>query len=713
MQKIKDAQTILQEKDAKIKEISNENSNLYLALEFNKTHEAELEKIDENVEKSSHSSKKSLGNPDETLSSKHQSKSPKNDRSFSKTSKKAESSSMSPGRKKTLISPKKSSDDFITRRNTQTITQTMYLPKVTDKKASVLLRAPTVPEKTRKSSFSMANANADNLKSKTDISTFNQIDEIPSPNLPMRHRPSIVKNLKRNSRSVQDFKNNIITHTYVQDSLNLIDSGDESKNNISEVRKAGGERKSTTFNQMLKPKTKIQPKVEITLTETILPSNFNSEKLMPDISPIKENCYIRKNLELITKLHKLRKNKKLHSMYITIAAPNKEKEIETSEMIDTETENKLLFEIIKKKNPIFLFSQHIFPKNKPYQKKVEFILDQFLNNSKKSDYFDFIFNFLKTKDLPFQTQQKTTQTIFKPLLTTSSQTDAMKDSDNAFRQKETTNLMKIIEKLQKNGQDWDFTNTTSSSIESKTDKNIISTKSLAANKFEPPVNEIRKFTTPERFMGTKRNNLNVNLNSSNFSRKSANEQTLESIMNVPTDPITVRVNKTTESLHNINNNFSERNSNNKHGKMNSTSPTLKEVRTENDDLVEEPKVEDVITKEVFNHLQNMSKKDEKNYAKIKFLFKYPFRSINAKFDEKKMFLEEKEKNETENDKEELNYDKFQMFFKRMVKMHKKCGVNCVHLRRFFQKIGFQLKVASLKQEMFIPKSIINKLPKIA
>lgn len=628
---------------------------------------------------------------------------------------------MSPARKKTLLSPKKSSDDSLTRRNTQAVTQTMYMPKVTDKKTSVLLRAPTVPEQKRKSSFSMVNANTDNLKSKTDISTLNQIDEIPTPNLNRMHRPSIAKNLKRNSKSVQDFKNNIISHTYAQESLNLIDSGDESKNTLPEEKPQGkknissaSERKSITFKQV--PKAKIQPKPEIIETENILPSNFNSEKLMQEVSPIKETSYTRKNLEMVVKFHNLRRNKKLQSMYVTLVTPNKEKEKENMEKIDTETENKLLFEIIRKKNPVLLFSQHVFPKNKPYQKKLEFILDQFLKNNKKSDYFDFLFTFLKTKDLPFQTQQKTTQTISKPLLTTSCQTDPMKDSDSAFRQKENTNLMKIIEKLQKNGQDWDFTNTTSSSIESKTDKNIISTKSLATNKFEPPpVNEIRKFTTPERFLGTKRNNLNVHLNSSNFSRKSANEQTYESIMNVPTDPITVRVNKTTESLHSIsnNNNFSERNSNKKHATMNSTSPTLKEVKTENDDLVEEPKVEDVITKEVFDHLQNMSKKDEKNYAKIKFLFKYPFRSINAKFDEKKMFLEEKEKNETENEKEELNYDKFQMFFKRMVKMHRKCGVNCVHLRRFFQKIGFQLKVANLKQEMFIPKSIISKLPKIA
>jgi len=676
-----------------------------------------LEKIDEKVENFSNSSKKSY--KDEENSSFNNGNSSKND-SFTNHQRKIESSSLSPVRKTLKINTKKSSEDVITsnksaqRRNTQSIAKSFRdAPKITNKNSSILQIPTNSEKKIRKSSFNILTNK--NPKIKNQITTLSDIDEI---NTAMMTKDA--KDLKKkDSKSLEDF--NITSAKLPEKSLDSFDNSkinlldgkmdlDEEKIWHSDKRSLAEEKKYERKQSYSEDKQSSQEK-----------QNFQEDS-QKTIGKFEETPreYIRKDLGLIVKCHTLRQAKKLHSMYVKLEHPKQN--ISITEPNEIENENLLLLQIIKKKNPVLLFSQHIFPKNKPFQKKIEFILEHFLNNKRRSEYFDFVYGLLKNKEIPIQNQHKSIQTTILSLANASSQADLIKpslmESDLNRKEKDNSALIKIIDKLQQKGQDWDFTNTTSSSIESKPDKTPIFSKTQAPAPVKPEnsTNEIRKFTSPGKLVNIKRNNqLNIHLNSSNYSRSTYHERnSIEKIMNSNVEPSTVRVN----SLHYFTKNFTERADKGKkieesNFNMNATGSVLKEAKTEEDDNFE-PKIEDVITKEVFDHIQKMNKKDDKNYSKIKFLFKYPFRSINAKFDKnKKQFQEEVEKDEVEIDeKDNLSYDKFQMFFKRMVKTHKKCGVNCLHLRRFFKSIGFEMKVPGLKHEMLIHKNIINKLPKI-
>lgn len=38
--------------------------------------------------------------------------------------------------------------------------------------------------------------------------------------------------------------------------------------------------------------------------------------------------------------------------------------------------------------------------------------------------------------------------------------------------------------------------------------------------------------------------------------------------------------------------------------------------------------------------------------------------------------------------EEVNIDDFKKYFKKFAEVHGKCGENCPHLRRFYERLGF-------------------------
>ena len=366
---------------------------------------------------------------------------------------------------------------------------------------------------------------------------------------------------------------------------------------------------------------------------------------------------------------------------------------------------------------IFLFSKYLFPHNKTFQNKVEAILENFITHNKNSEYFEYLLSFLKTHELPIKNQPKFIQTKMTSISAVSTQTDSLKTpiaSDSS--RNEVTNLIKIIEKMKKKGQELDF-NTTSTSLESKPDKtnNFSKNENTPTNKIISQTNNNRNIVSKEKFVTNKRNLTTFKNLKSSFQDEKKNTEV---------ESQTFRSKKTIESLHFLNKTTkTERNNEpfyktktEKNEVLNSTKElfTMKEFATEEDLDAENEvsgNIEEKISKEVFEHIQKINQKNEKNYSKIKFLFKYPFRSINAKFDEKKK-LEKEKKEDEEYEEDNFTYDRFKKFFNRMIKMHKRCGGNCIHLRRFYQKIGFQMKVPLLKEEMIISKNIINKLPKI-
>lgn len=107
--------------------------------------------------------------------------------------------------------------------------------------------------------------------------------------------------------------------------------------------------------------------------------------------------------------------------------------------------------------------------------------------------------------------------------------------------------------------------------------------------------------------------------------------------------------------------------------------------------------EDTLMHDIFLHIKSINPTSE-NFARIKHMFKYPFRSIDDKFQAK------------ESHEVDLSFDYFRNFYRRLLKAHAKCGKGCVHLKRFYQKIGFNIHPQ--RKEILMGKRVIDKLPKI-
>ena len=87
--------------------------------------------------------------------------------------------------------------------------------------------------------------------------------------------------------------------------------------------------------------------------------------------------------------------------------------------------------------------------------------------------------------------------------------------------------------------------------------------------------------------------------------------------------------------------------------------------------------------------------DDENFAKLKHFFKYPFKSVNGL-----RSLQDKEKQQ-----------EFNAMIQKVINLHKKCGPNCEHLRRFFKKIGFSVNGPKNKS-IALSKTVFDKLPEI-
>ena len=58
------------------------------------------------------------------------------------------------------------------------------------------------------------------------------------------------------------------------------------------------------------------------------------------------------------------------------------------------------------------------------------------------------------------------------------------------------------------------------------------------------------------------------------------------------------------------------------------------------------------------------------------------------------------------------FSDFKEYFLRFRNAHLRCGKECLHLRRFYEKIGWNPPGTVLKYSMSVPKTVVNKLPEI-
>lgn len=85
-----------------------------------------------------------------------------------------------------------------------------------------------------------------------------------------------------------------------------------------------------------------------------------------------------------------------------------------------------------------------------------------------------------------------------------------------------------------------------------------------------------------------------------------------------------------------------------------------------------------------------------------------------KFQNKMENLKTKNSKRTKEDKEDeklLNFADFRDYFLNFIEAHKKCGIDCVHLKRFYEKIGW-VEEKNTRKEIKPIKRIISTLPKI-
>lgn len=669
---------------------------MYVVLEFNKSQEKEkefLEKIEENSSrKSSESCEKN-----EELS---------NSPSLSSLSKKS--------RKTGDFSAEKRASTFINSKNAsiskESLRNTKETVNIYKKKASISREPASItrePASISREPASISKETASISKETVSISkeTASISKETANKNAEMRRKTSILQiqtnksgfrksvmqvPVATNSRSRKNsvsfsFDSLAQTKTEIK-TLNNLENLEEEQENTeknSKLEKTPSKTlnsiKETGHSAGIEEKYKQEirdfcEKVQDSPQKTEKIANFSQEK-----------PYVRKNLELIAKFSLLRKLKKLKSLekLPKPATNSKESQETAAEFKEIQQENEFLREALRKKDAVQLFSQQLFLRNKPYQKKLEFILEMLVSQRKSADFFDFLHDFLRFRSFPLHFSAKSSQTERVSAVSAASQADfPSKLPENSKNLKETANILKIIDKLQKTCvTELDY-NTTSTSLESKPEKIVaISQKNL------------------DNFVSTARSvQLSQHLHSSQTPKK-ADKLSQSSSLRKSKD---FSQEQRSEFLRKT-----EKNTEKNLEKI----VRLPEFRTE-EDLEEDFKENtEKSSREIFEKLKKLQ--EEKNYAKLKFLINYPFRSINAKFQGKSA---EKAAENCENSEElcgnELSYERFHRFFQRMVKAHRTCGNNCVHLRRFYQKIGLKVKGFELKEELVLSKKIINKLPKI-
>lgn len=112
---------------------------------------------------------------------------------------------------------------------------------------------------------------------------------------------------------------------------------------------------------------------------------------------------------------------------------------------------------------------------------------------------------------------------------------------------------------------------------------------------------------------------------------------------------------------------------------------------------EENQEREKLIKRLSQHITEMKEQKEENFAKIKYFFKYPFKTVRELVD-----------NEPEVG---IDDGRIEQLVSKFVNRHRVCGVNCEHLRRFYKRIGF-INLQINRKEAMVHKHFINKLPTV-
>ena len=96
--------------------------------------------------------------------------------------------------------------------------------------------------------------------------------------------------------------------------------------------------------------------------------------------------------------------------------------------------------------------------------------------------------------------------------------------------------------------------------------------------------------------------------------------------------------------------------------------------------------------------KDLEKLEDYNFSKKKYFYKYPFKGIGYKYG-----------NEKSNKTEDITEKFFENLYLKLVRQHERCGSNCGHLKRFYQRIGFVNRYLQ-KEEVIMNKNVIDKIP---
>lgn len=134
------------------------------------------------------------------------------------------------------------------------------------------------------------------------------------------------------------------------------------------------------------------------------------------------------------------------------------------------------------------------------------------------------------------------------------------------------------------------------------------------------------------------------------------------------------------------------------------------LETEADDevLLDAKKQEEAVLNDMYEALQEKIKATP-GLAKM---FKSPARRLELTQEStmnNSSLGEEGNNNEGNN---QVEFDEFKNYFVKFKSVHKKCGDDCVHLRRFYQKIGWVSPSLSNRPYFVLQRTDISKLPKV-
>ena len=127
---------------------------------------------------------------------------------------------------------------------------------------------------------------------------------------------------------------------------------------------------------------------------------------------------------------------------------------------------------------------------------------------------------------------------------------------------------------------------------------------------------------------------------------------------------------------------------------------------------ETKKNEELLLNEMFGTLQEKIKSNPGLIRMFKPFSRHNSQEINSsQIQDPGLIAQESDEDSNQANNNQINFEEFKSYFLKFKRVHKKCGDDCTHLRRFYQKIGWQ-PLLYYRPEYQLPKTEINQLPKV-